>query len=140
MQVNSNDVISFLLEMIQKISFRLIHMKQQTTQIRSWKLAELAVLCASLVIGGQVGIQSFYFNLGYGVSGTYKVNDEPVESIKCGNFMVGYMVGLDKMKNVFLDLGIGHTIAAPTVQIGPFQEQQGSVTLALGIDVGLAKK
>jgi hypothetical protein len=91
-------------------------------------------------IGGQVAIQSFYFNLGYGLSGTYKVNDEPVESIKCGNFMVGYMVSLDKMKDVFLDIGIGHTVGAPTVQIGPFQEQQGGVTLALGVGFRLAKK
>src|SRR5688500_18763171 len=46
-------------------------------------------------LGGQLAIQSFYFNLGYGVSGTYQVNDEPVQPVKCGNFMLGYMVGLD---------------------------------------------
>ena len=90
--------------------------------------------------GGQLAIQSFYFNLGYGVSGTYQVNDEPVEVVKCGNFMVGYMISLDKMKNVFIDLGIGHTLGAPTVQMGPFEARQGGVIFALGIGVRLARK
>ena len=91
-------------------------------------------------LGGQISVESFYFNLGYGVAGTYQVNDEPVQPIKCGNFMLGYMVGLDKMKNVFLDIGIGHTMGAPIVQIGPFEAKQGGVTLALGVGVRLAKK
>lgn len=91
-------------------------------------------------IGGQLAIKSLYLNLAYGVVGTYQVNDEPVKSIKCGNLMLGYMVDVNKMKNVFVDLGIGHTLGAPTVQIGPFEEDQGGVTFALGVGFRLAVK
>ncbi len=91
-------------------------------------------------IGGQLAIKSFYFNLGYGLSGTYQVNNGPVEPVKCGNFMLGYMVDLNKTKTVFIDLGVGHTIGAPTVEIGPFEENQGGVTFALGVGMRLAGK
>jgi len=90
--------------------------------------------------GGQLAIQAFYFNVGYGTSGTYQVNNQPVETFRCGNLMMGYMVSLDKMKNVFIDLGIGHTIGPTTVQIGPFEVQRGGLTFALGVGVRLAKK
>jgi hypothetical protein len=91
-------------------------------------------------IGAQLSSKSLYINLGYGTSGTYQVNNEPVQVVKCGNFMLGYMINLDKMKNVFLDLAVGHTIGAPTVQIGPFEENQGAFTLGIGVGMRLAKK
>ena len=91
-------------------------------------------------IGGQLAIQSFYINLGYGVSGTYQINGGSVNPIKCGNLMLGYMVDLDKMKKAFLDIGIGHTVGSPTLQIGPFEEKQGAVTFALGLGLRLATK
>lgn len=90
-------------------------------------------------IGGQLAIKSFYFNLGYGISSTYQVNDGPIEAVKCGNFMMGYMISLGKAKTAFIDLAIGHTLGAPTVQIGPFEEDQGGVTLGIGIGTRLGK-
>lgn len=56
-------------------------------------------------IGGQVAIKSFYFNLGYGVSGTYQINNAPVESVKAGNFMVGYMISFWSGKESFFGFG-----------------------------------
>jgi hypothetical protein len=91
-------------------------------------------------VGAQVAIKSFYFNVGYGISGTYQVNLEPVESVKAGNIMVGYMISLGKAKTAFIDLAIGHTLGAPTVQLGPFEEDQGGVTFGVGIGYRLAKK
>ncbi|GCC52930.1 hypothetical protein SanaruYs_31700 [Chryseotalea sanaruensis] len=91
-------------------------------------------------IGGQLAIKSLYFNLGYGVSGTYQINDDPIESVKSGNFMVGYMVDLGKEKTSFIDIAIGHTIGAPTIQIGPFEEDQSGVTFALGIGMRFPNK
>jgi hypothetical protein len=91
-------------------------------------------------IGAQVAVKSFYFNVGYGISGTYQVNLEPVESVKAGNIMVGYMISLGKAKTAFIDLALGHTLGAPTVQMGPFEEDQGGVTFGVGIGYRLAKK
>lgn len=91
-------------------------------------------------IGGQLSIKSVYFNLGYGVSSTYQINNDPVKSVKSGNFMVGYMVDLGKDKASFIDLAIGHTIGAPTIQIGPFEEDQGGVTFAVGIGMRFPNK
>jgi hypothetical protein len=91
-------------------------------------------------IGAQLSSQSFYVNLGYGVTGVYQVNNEPAHTIQCGNLMVGCMLNLNKSKNVFLDIAGGHTLGAPTVQIGPFEENQGGFTASLGVGVRLVKK
>lgn len=91
-------------------------------------------------VGAQLAIQSFYLNAGYGISSVYKVNDEPIETVTCGNFMLGYMIKLNPKKTVFLDLSLGHTIGAPTVDIGPFRENQGGVTFAFGVGWRLAIK
>lgn len=91
-------------------------------------------------IGGQLAIESFYFNLGYGVSGVYQINDGPVEPIKCMSFIVGGMVNLNKKKNWFLDLGLGHTFGSETVEIGPFKENNDAFTAVIGIGVRLAAK
>jgi hypothetical protein len=91
-------------------------------------------------IGAQLGIESFYMNVGYGISGTYQVNDGPVQPIKCMSFIVGGMINLDKKKNWFVDLGVGHTFASETVQIGPFEENHDMFTAVIGVGVRLAKK
>lgn len=91
-------------------------------------------------IGGQIAIKSLYFNLGYGVSSIYQVNDDPVKAVECGNFMIGYMVDLDKEKSAFIDLAIGHTIGAPTIQLGMFEEDQSGFTFSVGIGMRFPNK
>ena len=91
-------------------------------------------------IGGQLSSNAFYANFGYGVLGTYQVNDGPINPIKSMSFLVGGMVSLGKEKATFIDLGLGHTIGAPTIQIGPFEESQEAFIFVVGIGFRLLKK
>jgi hypothetical protein len=91
-------------------------------------------------IGGQVSVDAFYANLTYGVLGSYQINDGSVNPIKSMSFLVGGMIGLGATKTTFVDLGIGHTLNAPTIQIGPFEENQEAFIFVVGIGFRLLKK
>lgn len=91
-------------------------------------------------IGGQISIGAFYANLGYGILGTYQLNDGPVEPIKSMSFLVGGMINVGKTEDAFIDIGVGHSIGAPTTQIGPFEENQSAFVFAVGVGFRLAKK
>lgn len=106
-------------------------------------LAGLGVLPGGIVgyeIGGQLSAKAFYANFGYGVYSAYQVNDGPVNPIKSMSFLVGGMVTFGKANATFIDLGLGHTIGAPTIQIGPFEESQDAFILAVGIGFRLLNK
>ena len=66
-------------------------------------------------IGAQISKDWFFANIGYGVVGTYQINNDPIQAINAGDILVGGMIGLGKKKRTFIDLGVGHTFGAPTI-------------------------
>lgn len=91
-------------------------------------------------VGAQLGVKSFYVNCGYGIAGTHQINDRPAKPIKCMSVVLGGMINLNKSKDVFLDLGLGHTAGAPTVTYGPFEENLNSFIVVLGIGMRLVRQ
>ncbi len=94
-------------------------------------------------IGAQISYEWFYANIGYGVFGTQKINDDPTESLKAGDIMVGAMIDLGRAKTVFIDIGLGHTFGAPTMTgfLGNTIDQNAfNGVLGLGFRLGTKKR
>ena len=68
-------------------------------------------------IGGQIGINWFYANIGYGTCTYQLLNVSPYPQT-CGSIVFGGMIGLGSEKRFFIDLGLGHTFAS---SFKPFQ-------------------
>lgn len=68
--------------------------------------------------GGQISLDYFYVNLSYGVYSLVEVrNDKSTHGVESASACIGGMVNLTKQKNIFLNLGIGHTFGAEEIRI-----------------------
>lgn len=87
-------------------------------------------------VGGQISIQSLYINAGYGTYGFHENGATGKKDLlKGGNCIIGGMINLGKTKAAFIDLGIGLSWGAKSMNL--YGQSVQLTTLSGVIGIGL---
>lgn len=86
-------------------------------------------------IGGQVAMNSYYFNFNYGTALAVKVNDDPVKLLYGSTIFFGKMVDVGVKKNMFIDLSMGYLYDLSSTMIGEYSNDGIMFNLGIGFRI-----